>query len=84
MSKVTSKSQVTVSEVRAERSGIRPDTEVVPPSQAEVLDVDARLELFDEATRRQRARETGSPLEHRAGRGRGWSREELYERRGAD
>lgn len=95
MSKVTSKLQVTVPKVIAERFGIRPGTEIdwvesgdtlriVPPSHAEALDTEARLKLFDEATRRQRAREARTPLEPQAGRDRGWSREELYERRGPD
>jgi AbrB family looped-hinge helix DNA binding protein len=94
MSKVTSKMQVTVPKAIAERFGIRPGAEidwvasgdfirVVPPSQAAPLDVEVRLKLFDEATRRQRAREARTPREPKASGERGWSREELYERRGA-
>ena len=53
-------------------------------AQAEGLDLDARLRLFDAATARQRARESGRPA-RRAGT-RGWTREQLYEHRrtGAD
>jgi hypothetical protein len=38
-----------------------------------------RLRLFDQATARQRARETKRPAEPPA-RDRGWTREELYRR----
>ena len=58
---------------------------VVPASAdapREGLDIEARLRLFDAATKRQRKRERG----RRAGRAdtRGWAREELYERGHAD
>ena len=92
MSKVTSKFQVTVPKALAERYGISPGDDiqfeeagevirVVPAAAREPakgLDTDARLRLFDEATARQQARETGRRL--RAASSRGWTREELYER----
>lgn len=90
MSKVTSKLQVTVPKAIADRYRIRPGDEVlwvaagdavrmVPARSApEERSVKARLELFDAATERQRARESGATA---VGTGeRGWSREELYER----
>ena len=98
MSRVTSKLQVTVPKAIALRYGIRPGDEirfeesgevirVVPDNaraQAEGLDLDARLRLFDAATARQRARESGRPARRAATRG--WTREQLYEhgRTGAD
>ena len=92
MSKVTSKLQVTLPKVLAERYGIRPGDDIrfeeageimrIVPAGAgaprEGLDVEMRLRLFDAATERQRKREEGRD----AGRAtaRGWSREELYDR----
>ena len=73
MSKVTSKLQVTIPKVVAERYGIHPGDEihwepagevirVVPPRlPSPRLSLEERLRLFDEATERQRAREAGSP-----------------------
>ena len=92
MAKVTSKLQVTVPKSLARHYGIRPGDEirfeeagetirVVPPAAAatgQILDVEARLRLFDAATERQRAREAGGHV--RAAAGRGWTREELYDR----
>ena len=91
MSRVTSKLQVTVPKAIALRYGIRPGDEirfegsgevirVVPDNaraQAEGLDLDARLRLFDAATARQRARESGRPARRAATRG--WTREQLHE-----
>jgi hypothetical protein len=42
-------------------------------------DIAIRLELFDEATARQRERERVT--QHVSGTSRGWTREDLYERR---
>lgn len=92
MSKVTSKLQVTLPKALAEHYAIRPGDDirfegagevirVVPPgaqAPAEGLDVEARLALFDAATTRQEAREAGRRTH--PGAGRGWTREELYER----
>ena len=91
MSKVTSKLQVTVPKVIADRYGIRPGDEiewvaagdtirVVPPDrQASRANPELRLKLFDAATRRQRLRQSTGP-KRRAGRDRGWKREDLYAR----
>lgn len=92
MSKVTSKRQVTVPKALAERFGIEPGTElrwevlgdrirVIPDEgRGRRLGVEARLELFDAATRRQQRRQAGAADEPGAGVDRGWTREELYER----
>lgn len=90
MAKVTSKLQVTVPKAIADRFGIQPGDEiewvaegnairVIPQSETVgSLDLEARLLSFDEATRRQQARDRSRRSE-RAGE-RGWTREELYER----
>jgi AbrB family looped-hinge helix DNA binding protein len=91
MARVTSKLQVTIPKAIAERYGIEPGKEidwlpagdairVVPPAgRRKQVDTRRRLELFDRATDRQRAREAerGSL---RAGDERGWTREDLYHR----
>ncbi len=91
MAKVTSKLQVTIPKVLAERYGIRPGDEiqwepagqfirVVPAGRHRLrLSTAERLEMFDAATQRQREREARHPVA--AGTvDRGWTREELYER----
>jgi AbrB family looped-hinge helix DNA binding protein len=91
MAKVTSKLQVTVPKALAERYGIDPGDEieweaagdvirVVPPRRRPARDVAARVRLFDQATARQKARERASSLPRAPGRGRGWTRDELYGR----
>ena len=92
MSKVTSKLQVTVPKAVAERYGIRPGDaidwvpagdviRVIPPRRNTAgLDVKARLELFDEATRRLERRQRKVRRKRRATRG--WTRDELYRRGG--
>jgi len=85
---VTSKLQVTVPKALAERYGIDPGDEIeweaagdvirVVPGRRPAPDVTARVKLFDQATARQRARERARSLP--AAGGRGWTREELYER----
>ena len=91
MSRVTSKLQVTVPKVIAQRYGIRPGDDicfeesgevirVVPESartRTEGLDIERRLRLFDAATARQRARESERPARRAATRG--WTREQFYE-----
>ena len=91
MAKVTSKLQVTLPKALAEQFGIRPGSDitwmpagdairVVPPGrQRPRLSRDARLELFDEATRRQRERDAARGQPERPG-DRGWTRDELYDR----
>lgn len=93
MSKVTSKLQVTLPKALAARYAIRPGDDIrfegagdvirVVPSGAEAPPaghaVEARLALFDAATERQEARQAGRRAP-RPDSGRGWTREELYER----
>jgi bifunctional DNA-binding transcriptional regulator/antitoxin component of YhaV-PrlF toxin-antitoxin module len=92
MSKVTSKLQVTLPKALADRYRIHPGDEIdwvaagdsirVMPSPAKAnrpVDSTRRLELFDQATERQRRRQKGK----RRGRipsSRGWKREDLYVR----
>jgi AbrB family looped-hinge helix DNA binding protein len=91
MSKITSKLQVTVPKALADRFRIRPGDEIewqeagdairVLPRHAQPLrlSTDRRLELFDRATERQQLRQAGRKTSRNAA-GRGWTREELYER----
>jgi bifunctional DNA-binding transcriptional regulator/antitoxin component of YhaV-PrlF toxin-antitoxin module len=95
MAKVTSKLQVTIPKALAERYGITAGQDVewlqageairvVPESSRSVSsDNTKRLSRFDQATARQRDRESGRPLRDGPERERGWSREDLYERHGA-
>ncbi len=94
MAKVTSKLQVTLPKAIAERFRIRPGDEIDWREAGSVIQVlpvrpaahngnervETRLKLFDQATDRQRHRNSIA----RGGRGRaadrGWSREELHER----
>jgi AbrB family looped-hinge helix DNA binding protein len=90
MAKVTSKYQVTVPKVIAQRYSIRPGDEIewiaagdvirVVPSTGQVMaeDRDSKLRLFDQATERCRRRPSASKTTPT--RGRGWTREDLYER----
>jgi AbrB family looped-hinge helix DNA binding protein len=101
MSKVTSKLQVTLPKAIAAQLGIRPGDEIdweitgdamrVTPaakkrSARKKDDPSLRLRLFDQATRRQRQRETSLDpvLMRTAAAGRGWTREKLYTRGGTD
>jgi AbrB family looped-hinge helix DNA binding protein len=90
VAKVTSKLQVTVPKAIADRFGIQPGDDIewraegnairVLPRKGEdgALDHEARLRSFDEATARQEQR---GGVARRARRvGRGWTREELYDR----
>jgi AbrB family looped-hinge helix DNA binding protein len=91
-SKVTSKLQVTIPKTIAERYGIAPGQEiewlhagdairVVPQSASpRALDRRARLEMFDQATARQLARQGAQTPSAKRGEDRGWTREDLYER----
>jgi AbrB family looped-hinge helix DNA binding protein len=90
MAKVTSKYQVSIPKSLAEQLRIRPGDDIewriageelrVSPLKAKrPLSVEERLDLFDQATKRQAARNK----KHRLGRsdqGRGWKREDLYHR----
>jgi AbrB family looped-hinge helix DNA binding protein len=91
VAKVTSKLQVTVPKSVASRYALRPGDELVfepagdvirlvPPGRATPLaDMEARIRLFDQATDRQRARQRRRKA-RRPPAGRGWTRDELYER----
>jgi AbrB family looped-hinge helix DNA binding protein len=90
MARVTSKLQVTVPKRIADAYGIRPGDElefvaagdvirVLPPGAINrPLDVAERLRLFDQATSRQRKRQTRR--RKRPASTRGSSREDLYDR----
>ena len=101
MSKVTSRLQVTLPKAIAEQLGIRPGDEinweisgdamrVIPAAKKRRArkkdDPSLRLRLFDQATRRQRQRETSldPALMRTVVAGRGWTREKLYTRGGTD
>jgi AbrB family looped-hinge helix DNA binding protein len=94
MPKVTSKLQLTVPKVIAERFGIRPGDElqwtvvgetirVIPAGKGkggqETRTVKERLELFDQATQRLRRRQARIGKAPRPA-DRGWKREDLYGR----
>ncbi len=90
MSKVTSKLQVTVPKEIATRYGIRPGSEIdwvpagdtlrIVPAAAVLaaLDPAERLSVFDAATARQKKRQARRPAP--GAKGRGWKREDLYDR----
>jgi bifunctional DNA-binding transcriptional regulator/antitoxin component of YhaV-PrlF toxin-antitoxin module len=95
MAKVTSKLQVTIPKALAERYGISPGQDVQWLEAGEAIrvvpqgtrrqrsDETKRLARFDQATARQRDRESARPVDPLADGERGWTREELYERHGA-
>lgn len=89
---MTSKRQVTLPKALADEYGIRPGDEIdwEPAGDAirvlvrgrtrPLLSVEERLDLFDEATRRRDELLCAlGPVEQRP-EGRGWTREELYDR----
>ncbi len=90
MSRVTSKLQVTIPKAIAERHRIRPGDDiewvsagdtiriVTEPGEQPSFSVAERLELFDQASERQAQRQRRHRRKTTAGRG--WTREELYER----
>ena len=92
MTKVTSKLQVTVPKVIADRYGIRPGDEIEWVAAGETIriihqgrhapsaDLPLRLRLFDAATRRQQKRQAARGVRAPVRGGRGWTREELYDR----
>lgn len=93
MSKVTSKLQVSLPKALAERYGIRPGDDIKWEAAGEIIHVippervvpehsrDEQLSFFDEATLRQQQRQIDRQLSRPSERG--WSREDLYERRGS-
>lgn len=92
MAKITSKLQLTLPKRLAEQHGLAPGDEVRFESVAgvirmvpagtppDVLGMDERLRLFDEASRRISRRSRGRPEMKAPSSGRGWTRDELYER----
>jgi bifunctional DNA-binding transcriptional regulator/antitoxin component of YhaV-PrlF toxin-antitoxin module len=89
VAKVTSKLQVTLPKALAERYRIAPGDEitweaagdvirVVPPRKKPAASIAARLRLFDQATERQRQRDSARPKDPEATRG--WTRDDLYDR----
>ncbi|HEY2415686.1 MAG TPA: AbrB/MazE/SpoVT family DNA-binding domain-containing protein [Pirellulaceae bacterium] len=96
MARVTSKLQVTIPKAIAMRHSIEPGDEITwmdagdairlmpvelrSPGQSPAAD---RLKWFDDATNRQRLRESIAPtMVASAQANRGWTREELYSRGG--
>lgn len=91
MAKVTSKLQVTLPKALARRYGIDPGDQIdweaagdairVVPARTRrgARDAATRLKLFDQATARQQLRQTAESA--RRSESRGWTREDLYERR---
>ena len=88
MAKVTSNLQVTVSKALVVRPGDDVDwtfsgnslQETPSKEPRQVLDRETRLRLFDQATDRQRRRQRDARVTPADGN-RGWSREDLYDRR---
>lgn len=96
MAKVTSKLQLTLPKAIADRYKIRPgdDLDWLPAGEAirvvkrdaakmvEPKTLEGRLRLFDQATARQRKRQAAISVRKRpdSSQGRGWTREELYQR----
>lgn len=90
MSKVTSKYQVSIPKALAEKIGIRIGDELawedaagtlrarVATAPKAGLSVREKLRVFDAATARQERRERTRRLPR--GKGRGWTREDLYAR----
>ncbi len=85
---MTSKLQVTIPKAVADRYEIEPGTDVafepagdvirVVPARRPRRDLRERVRLFERALARQREREAARPVPEASGRG--WTREELYDR----
>lgn len=88
MARVTSKLQVTIPKVVADRYQIQPGAELVfepagdairvVPERRQPVDARERVRLFERVLARQRQREKGQVFAEVQDRG--WSREELYDR----
>ena len=89
---MTSKRQVSIPKAIADRYGIAPGDEIewipaedsvrvvrVGPGERGPLDTETRLQIFDQATARQRERDA-TCRSSRSPRQRGWTRDELYGR----
>ena len=89
MAKVTSKLQVTLPKALAARYGIDPGDHIeweaagdairIVPASSRARDASVRLKVFDQATSRLRSRQQAEAA--RPPESRGWTREELYDRR---
>jgi AbrB family looped-hinge helix DNA binding protein len=87
--KVTSKLQITIPKAVADRLDIRPGDDLdwrvegnavrLEPGRVAPMTVEQRRAMFDEMIRRQRVRTRGA-ARTRPRKGRGWTREELYDR----
>lgn len=88
MGKITSKYQVSIPKALADRLGVHPgddvewrlagdELRVTPHRRRAELSLEKRLQLFDDATKRQGTRNKGRRA---AATGRGWTREDLYDR----
>ena len=93
MARVTSKLQVSIPKRIADECGIAPGDEIEfvlsggsirvvrAGKRASTPTTDERLELFDRATARQKARQRAHPRSgESATGGRGWNRDTLYDR----
>lgn len=92
MSRVTPKLQVTMPEAIADKYQIRPGDEIewidageeirVVPAKAlpRMLSTQEKLRIFDEASSRQRTRETEISRDASELTNRGWTREGIYDR----
>lgn len=89
---MTSKLQLTLPKALAQQYRIQPGDDIlwvasgesiriVPARSAPPKDsVAQKLRLFDQATERQRQRQTKSGVPRKVGAARGWTREGLYDR----
>ena len=90
---MTSKLQVTLPKALARQYRIEPGDEILWVAAGDAIRVvpatgaqprsdtaEARLRVFDSATRRQHERDTGKKTPKREAENRGWKREELYQR----
>lgn len=93
MAKVTSKLQVTIPKVIADRYGIKPGDDIDFQAAGEVIRVvppmgrakarlspEERLRLFEAATDRQRRRQETMRISGESMAERAWKREDLYNR----
>lgn len=92
MGRITSKRQVTIPKSIADAFDLQPGDDVewvaagdvirvIPPGRRPApLDVETRLELFDAATARIARHDQATTGQRAAEAGRGWAREDLYDR----
>lgn len=88
---MTSKFQVSIPRSFADQLRLKPGDEIEwrmtgeelrisPAKVGSPLPLEKRLDLFDAATKRQSARNRKVMLKGNSGAGRGWKREDLYDR----